>query len=93
MIVGCVAIRVGAELSISLAGLRPLDKGGLCVGVGEMFSVLGSKSSAESSKVSSSSSSSEAVVRFFVRRLVFVRSDRSVTFQLIELVSGRGSNR
>lgn len=55
MSVGCVAILVGAELSMCLAGLRPLGKGGLGEGVGEIFSVLGSKSLAESWKFSSSS--------------------------------------
>ena len=55
MSVGCVAILVGAELSMCLAGLRPLGKGGLGVGVGEIFSVLGSKSLVESCKFSSSS--------------------------------------
>ena len=55
MSVGCVAILVGAELLMCLAGLRPLGKGGLGVGVGEIFSVLGSKSLAESWKFSSSS--------------------------------------
>lgn len=43
MRVGCVAILVGAELSICLAGFRPFCKGGLGVGVGEIFSVLTSK--------------------------------------------------
>ena len=48
MSVGWIAILVGAELSMCLAGLRPFGKGGLGVGVGEIFSVLGSNSSAES---------------------------------------------
>ena len=78
MSVGCLVILVGAELSMCLAVFHPFGNGGLGVEVGEIFSVLGLL---------------VIIIIIFRGGREFFRSNSSIAFHLVELVSSRWANR